>query len=58
MEMKYNLMMSYSTYLSFYLLMKLEGKNVQQHPVLFKLTNIKNLLDQLKPLDQKLDDRI
>lgn len=45
MEMKYNLMMSYCTYLSFYLLMKLDGKSVQQHPVLFKLTNIKNLLD-------------
>lgn len=45
MEMKYNLMMSYCTYLSFYLLMKLDGKSVQQHPVLFKLTNIKNLID-------------
>ncbi len=29
MEMKYNLMMSYCTYLSFYLLMKLDGKSVQ-----------------------------
>ena len=52
------MLMSYSTYLSFYLLMKLEGKDVQQHPVLFKLTNIKTLIDQLQPLDEKLEKRI
>ena len=51
LEMKYNLMMSYCTFLSFYLLMKIEGKDVNQHPVIFKLAHIKALFEKLKPLD-------
>ncbi len=51
LEMKYNLMMSYCTFLSFYLLMKIEGKDVSQHPVIFKLAHIKALFEKLKPLD-------
>jgi len=51
-------MMSYCTFLSFYLLMKVEGKDVTDHPVLFKLTATKGLLDQLKPLDAKLEIQI
>lgn len=38
--------------------MKVEGKDVTEHPVLFKLTATKGLLDQLKPLDAKLDIQI
>ena len=51
LEMKYNLLLSYCTFLSFYLLMKLEGKQVSDHPVIFKLTHIKTLLEKLRPLD-------
>ena len=54
LEMKYNLLMSYCTFLAFYLLMKVEGKNVENHPVVFKLAHIKTLFEKLKPLDQKL----
>jgi hypothetical protein len=57
-EMKYNLLMSYCTFLSFYLLMKLEGKKVEGHPVVFKLAHIKTLFEKLKPLDQKLQYQI
>jgi len=49
--MKYNLMLSYCTFLAFYLLMKLEGKQIKDHPLLFKLTHIKSLLEKLRPLD-------
>jgi len=52
--MKYNLMMSYSTYLSFYLLLKLDNKDVSQHPVLYKLAHIRDMFEKLSPLDVKL----
>jgi len=55
LEMKYNLMLSYSTYLNFYLLMKVEGMNIDNHPVIFKLAHIKSLFEKLKPLDEKMD---
>lgn len=51
LEMKYNLLMSYCTFLSFYLLLKLEGKQVEGHPVIYKLAHIKTLFEKLKPLD-------
>ena len=54
LEMKYNLLMSYCTFLAFYLLLKVEGKPVENHPVIHKLTHIKSLFEKLKPLDQKL----
>ena len=58
LEMKYNLLMSYCTFLAFYLLMKVEGKNVENHPVVFKLAHIKTLFEKLKPLDKKLQYQI
>jgi hypothetical protein len=54
LEMKYNLMMSYCTFLAFYLLLKVEGKKVEEHPVIYRLAHIKTLLEKLRPLDQKL----
>jgi len=54
LEMKYNLMMSYCTFLSFYILLKCDGKDVTDHPVLHKLAHIRALFDKLKPLDSKL----
>ncbi len=38
--------------------MKVEGKDVTDHPVLYRLTHIKTLLEKLKPLDQKLESQI
>ena len=58
LEMKYNLLMSYCTFLTFYLLLKVEGKPVENHPVVYKLTHIKTLFERLKPLDQKLQYQI
>jgi len=58
LEMKYNLLMSYCTFLAFYLLLKVEGKPVENHPVINKLTHIKALFEKLKPLDQKLQYQI
>jgi len=44
MEMKSSLLSSYSTFLSFFLLMKAEGRNCTDHAVLSRLTNLKDLL--------------
>jgi hypothetical protein len=44
LEMKRSLMMSYCTFLSFYLLMKVDRKDIKDHPVLYRLTHIKSLL--------------
>jgi U3 small nucleolar RNA-associated protein 3 len=54
-ELKHNLLLSYCTYLSFYLLLKLQGADVKSHPVLFKITSLKQTLDGLLPLDNKLE---
>ena len=51
LEMKYNLMVSYCSFLSFYLLLKLEGKDVSNHPVISKLVHIKIIFEKLRPLD-------
>lgn len=54
LEMKYNLMLSYVILLSFYMLLKLSGKEVSSHPVVKRLIHHKLLLEKLRPLDQKL----
>lgn len=58
LEMKYNLLLSYCTFLAFYLLLKIEGREVKGHPVVIKLASIKALLEKLKPLDAKLEYQI
>ena len=47
LELKQNLLLSYCTFLSYYLLLKAEGKAVKEHPVIFKLTTVKSMLDNL-----------
>lgn len=54
LEMKYNLMLSYCSFLTYYLLLKLEGAEVANHPVIGKLVHIKTLFEKLRPLDAKL----
>jgi U3 small nucleolar RNA-associated protein 3 len=55
LEMKLNLTLSYCTFLTFYLLMKVEGAaNSVSHPVTYKLTHIKTLFEKLKPFDEKM----
>lgn len=54
-DLKYNLLLSYCSFLSFYLLLKSSGQDVRSHPVLHKITTLKQTLDGLAPLDEKLD---
>ena len=57
-DLKYNLLLSYATYLTFYLLLRVDGvsnEEVRDHPVLFKITTLKKTLDGLRGLDAKLE---
>ena len=58
LEMKYNLLLSYCSFLSVFVLLKLEGKPVRDHPVISRLLHIKVLLERLRPLDQKLQYQV
>ena len=58
MDLKYNLLLSYATYLTFYLLLRVDGATndtVRDHPVLFKITTLKKTLDGLRGMDEKLE---
>jgi len=56
--MKHNLMLSYCSFMIFYLLLKVEGKPTDKHPVIYKLAHIKTLFEKLKPLDSKMSQAI
>ena len=58
LEMKYNLLLSYCQFLSCYLLLKLEGRPTENHPVIMKLLHVKTLLERLRPLDQRMQYQI
>jgi hypothetical protein len=58
LEMKYNLLLSYCQFLSFYILLKTEGASTKDHPVIGRLLHIKTLLERLRPLDLKLQYQI
>ncbi|XP_057437680.1 protein THALLO [Lotus japonicus] len=53
-ELKQLLLLSYCQAITFYLLLKSEGHPVHDHPVVARLAEIRELLDQIKQLDAKL----
>ena len=56
--MKQNLMLSYCTFIIFYLMLKVEGKSTEKHPVVYKLAHIRTLMDKLRPIDTKMEKAI
>eukprot|EP00331_Platyophrya_macrostoma_P029725 CAMPEP_0176456500 /NCGR_PEP_ID=MMETSP0127-20121128/31325_1 /TAXON_ID=938130 /ORGANISM="Platyophrya macrostoma, Strain WH" /LENGTH=502 /DNA_ID=CAMNT_0017846471 /DNA_START=43 /DNA_END=1551 /DNA_ORIENTATION=+ len=58
LDVKFELLLSYCMNLAFYILIKLQGKTIKDHPVLRRLVYIKSLLSKLKPLDKKLEYQI
>ncbi|GMF21427.1 unnamed protein product [Phytophthora fragariaefolia] len=53
-----NLLLNYSANISFYLLLRAEGKSVSDHPVLMHLLLLKKQLNKLKAIDEVLDDQL
>ncbi|PRP86176.1 hypothetical protein PROFUN_05692 [Planoprotostelium fungivorum] len=54
LDVKLHLLLSYSTQICFYMLLKAEGKSVQDHPVIPQLIKVRTLLEKAKPLDAKI----
>ncbi|KAF4147471.1 Sas10 C-terminal domain [Phytophthora infestans] len=53
-----NLLLNYSANISFYLLLRAEGKSVADHPVLMHLLLLKKQLNKLQSLDEILNDQL
>lgn len=54
LEAKHLLLLQYSMHIVFYLLLKAEGRPVQDHPVINKLVQIRSYLDKIRPIDKRL----
>lgn len=54
LETKVQLMLSYCMHVTFYLLLKSEGKKVSGHPVVDNLVEIRVYLEKMWPLEEKL----
>lgn len=54
LETKVQLMLSYCMHVTFYLLLKSEGKKVADHPVIDTLVEIRLYLEKMWPLEEKL----
>ncbi|EPZ33023.1 Sas10 domain-containing protein [Rozella allomycis CSF55] len=58
LEVKYQLLLSYCTNISFYLLLKARGKRVKDHPVIDRLVELRIILEKMKPMEMKLKYQI
>eukprot|EP01060_Flectonema_neradi_P033581 TRINITY_DN5678_c0_g1_i1.p1 TRINITY_DN5678_c0_g1~~TRINITY_DN5678_c0_g1_i1.p1 ORF type:complete len:551 (+),score=172.20 TRINITY_DN5678_c0_g1_i1:44-1696(+) len=58
LELKLHLFITYLMNLSFYLLLKAEGKPVKDNPVVKKLIELRAYIDKLKPIEKKLQYQI
>lgn len=54
LEAKFHLLLNYCMNIGFYMLLKAEGKSVQDHPVITQLVKLRLLLEKIAPIDQKL----
>ncbi|KAI9917922.1 hypothetical protein PsorP6_013021 [Peronosclerospora sorghi] len=53
-----NLLLNYSANISFYMLLRAEGKSVSDHPVLMHLLLLKQQLNKLQPINEVLDEQL
>ncbi|XP_060081838.1 neuroguidin-like [Ylistrum balloti] len=58
LEMKYQMLLSYLINLTYILLQKSRGQSIQTDPAIFRLTEIRTVLEKLRPIDQKLKYQI
>jgi U3 small nucleolar RNA-associated protein 3 len=58
LETKHMLLLMYCLNSLFYVLLKLEGRPVSEHPVITRLVTIKAFLEKLRPIDKRLKSQI
>ncbi|KAI9021447.1 Sas10/Utp3/C1D family-domain-containing protein [Phycomyces nitens] len=58
LEVKYQIMIQYILQLTFYVHLKLSGKQVENHPVVKSLVELRVILDKMKPIEVKLKYQI
>lgn len=58
LDAKHMLLMLYSIHILFYILLKLEGQPVRDHPVMQRLLAAKTYLEKLKGLDKRLQHQV
>ena len=58
LQLKYHLLLNYCTNITFYLMLKCDGKRIENHPVIDQLVKIRLLLDKMKPVEAKMKYQI
>lgn len=58
LESKHLLLMSYCQCIVFYILLKAQGKSVQNHPVIARFIETRLFLEKIRPIDKKLHYQI
>lgn len=58
LDSKYHLLLNYCIHLCLFILMKLEGKQVNEHPLIKDLARIRVTIEKLRPIDDKLKYQI
>ncbi|KAJ9441472.1 Something about silencing protein 10 [Diplonema papillatum] len=58
LEMKMHVFLTYLMHLTFYFILKAEGKPVADSPVVEKLVELRAYMDKLKPIEKKLQHQI
>jgi hypothetical protein len=54
LETKYQLLIGYCANLAYYILLKTQGKNIANHPVVSRLVKYRLLIEKIKPMETKL----
>lgn len=54
LEAKYHLLLSYCIDIVFYLMLKASGRQVKDHPVINHLVELRVLIEQIKPIDDRM----
>ena len=58
LEVKHLLLLHYCICIVFYLMLKLEGKSVKDHPVVLRLVEIRAYLEKIRPMEVRLQPQV
>lgn len=58
LRVKHRLLSAYCTYVAYYIAMKVEGKQVEGHPVIDRLVEYRLLLERIKPLEARVQPQV